>query len=47
MLMHERTVDDWEMQRYQIKMEYHDLLSRIENLSEEVILPSIPPDHRY
>ena len=34
--MHQRTLDDWEMQRYQLEMEYHDLRSRIENLSEEV-----------
>lgn len=34
--MHQRTLDDWEMQRYQLEMEYRDLRSRIENLSEEV-----------
>jgi hypothetical protein len=39
--MHQRTVDDWDMQRYQLEMEYHDLLSRIESLSEEVVLPSV------
>ena len=39
--MHQRTLDDWEMQRYQLEMEYHDLRSRIENLSEEV--SSCPP----
>ncbi|KAF8817056.1 hypothetical protein BYT27DRAFT_7075657 [Phlegmacium glaucopus] len=37
-LMHQRTVDDWEMQRYQLEMEYHDLVSRVENLSEEIVL---------
>jgi hypothetical protein len=39
--MHQRTVDDWDMQRYQLEMEYHDLRSRIENLTEEVVLPSV------
>ena len=41
MLMHQRTADDWDMQRYQLEMEYHDLRSRIETLSEEVILLSV------
>ena len=46
-LMYQRTIDDWEMQRYQLEMEYLDLLSRIENLSEEVILSSAFLDYFY
>lgn len=37
-LMQQRSIDDWEMQRYQLEMEYHDLLSQIETLSEEIVL---------
>ncbi|KAF8955257.1 UNC-like C-terminal-domain-containing protein [Flammula alnicola] len=37
-LTYQRTVNDWEKQRYQLEMEYVDLVSRIENLSEEIVL---------
>ncbi|KAF8158431.1 UNC-like C-terminal-domain-containing protein [Crassisporium funariophilum] len=37
-VMYQRTFNDWEKQRYQLQMEYGDLISRIESLSEEVVL---------
>ncbi|KIM43080.1 hypothetical protein M413DRAFT_395619 [Hebeloma cylindrosporum] len=37
-LTYQRMLDRWERQRYQLDMEYGDLLSRIESLSEEIVL---------
>jgi len=38
-LNHQRTAKDWEKQKYQLQMEYGDILDRIELLSEEVSSP--------
>ncbi|KAH9480378.1 hypothetical protein JR316_0006976 [Psilocybe cubensis] len=37
-LTYQRTLAEWEKQRYQLEMEYGDLVSRIEYLSQEIIL---------
>ncbi|PPQ86428.1 hypothetical protein CVT26_011429, partial [Gymnopilus dilepis] len=35
---YQRTLDEWDRQRYQLEMEYGELISRIEYLSEEITL---------
>ncbi|KAF9046242.1 UNC-like C-terminal-domain-containing protein [Panaeolus papilionaceus] len=37
-MMYQRAFNDWEHQRYQLQMDYGDLASRVEKLSEEILL---------
>ncbi|PPQ63591.1 hypothetical protein CVT24_004451 [Panaeolus cyanescens] len=37
-MMYQRAFNDWEHQRYQLQLDYGDLASRVEKLSEEILL---------
>ncbi|CAA7261538.1 unnamed protein product [Cyclocybe aegerita] len=37
-LAYQRALSDWEKQRYQLQMDYGDLVNRIEYLSEEIVM---------